>query len=77
MTASRRRNTLAAELDRTQWDYEPGRDRTFLLTPVGRIFDNLPWEINARYLGPADFDVASASIAEPQSGLDPSETKKV
>ena len=66
MSAARRRGTLAAELDRTLWDYEPGQDRTFLLAPVGRIFDDLPWEIKARYLGPADFDLASASVGEPR-----------
>ena len=70
MTAARRRGTLAAELDCTHWDYEPGQDRTFLLAPVGRIFDDLPWEIKARYLGPADFDLASASVGEPQPELE-------
>lgn len=74
MTAPRRRSTLAAELDRTQWDYEPGQDRTFLLAPVGRIFDNLPWEIKARYLGPADFDVTGDSEGEPQPELRSPET---
>lgn len=76
MTVPRRRSTLAAELDRTQWDYEPGQDRTFLLAPVGRIFDNLPWEIKARYLGPADFDVAGASIGESQPELESPKTTK-
>jgi hypothetical protein len=47
-----RRTTLAAELDRTRWDYAPEKDRRFLLDPIGEIFAKLPWEARAFHLGP-------------------------
>ena len=47
-----RPDSLAAVLNDTSWDYSPGQDRTFLLTPVGRIFDDLPWELHTCNLGP-------------------------
>ena len=49
------KRSLAAELDRTKWDYAPGSDRSFLLAPVGRIFGGLPWEVRAQHLAPVPF----------------------
>ena len=49
------KTSLAAELDRTSWDYAPGSYRSFLLSPVGRIFGNLPWEVRAQHLSPVPF----------------------
>jgi len=49
------KKSLAAELDRTRWDYAPGSDRSFLLAPVGRIFGGLPWEVRAQHLAPVPF----------------------
>jgi hypothetical protein len=70
MSDPRRQRTVAAVLDRTQWDYEPGQDRTFLFVPVGRIFDNLPWEIKARYSGDTDPDSVEASAEELRPGIE-------
>ncbi|MEJ2188868.1 MAG: hypothetical protein P8Y93_05510 [Acidobacteriota bacterium] len=47
-----RPDSLAAVLNGTSWDYSPGQDRTFLLRPVGRIFEDVPWEVHTWYLGP-------------------------
>jgi hypothetical protein len=54
-----RRATLADELDATRWDFQPGKDKAILLRPVGTVFENVPWEIEPQYLGPAP-------IAEPE-----------
>jgi hypothetical protein len=48
-----RRSTLADELDATQWDFKPGKNREILLRPVGSVFGDVPWEIQPQYLGPA------------------------
>jgi hypothetical protein len=49
---NRSKTTLAAALDRMRWDYSPDKDRRFLLDPIGKIFQNLPWEARAYNLGP-------------------------
>jgi len=45
--------TLAAELDRTKWDYNPATDRSFLLGSVKRMFASVAWEISPQHLAPA------------------------
>ncbi len=40
--------TLAAALDRIRWDYSPAKDRRFLLAPLSRIFEAIPWESRPR-----------------------------
>lgn len=45
-------STLAAELDRTKWDYSPSTDRSFLLVSVERMFASVAWEIPPQHLAP-------------------------
>jgi len=45
--------TLAAELDRTKWDYNPVTDRSLLLGSVKRMFASVAWEISPQHLAPA------------------------
>ena len=45
--------TLAATLDRTQWDYSPRTDRSFLLRSVRRLFASVSWEAAPQHLTPA------------------------
>jgi hypothetical protein len=51
MSDKRPSSTLAAELDRTTWDYSPGRDGNFLLAPVARMFASVSWEFRPQHLG--------------------------
>jgi hypothetical protein len=46
------RQTLAAVLDHTQWDYSAAADRRFLLTSVERTFASVAWEISPQHLAP-------------------------
>jgi len=45
--------SLAAELDRTKWDYNSATDRSFLLGSVKRMFASVAWEISPQHLAPA------------------------
>jgi hypothetical protein len=45
--------SLADLLDETRWECSLTRDRRVLLSPVGTVFSNLPWEVQPQYLGPA------------------------
>ena len=49
----KRRSTLADDIDATEWDFKPGKDRKILLKPVGAVFGDVPWEVEPQYLGPA------------------------
>jgi hypothetical protein len=40
--------TLAAALDRTQWDYSPDTDSRILLASVERLFESVAWGIASR-----------------------------
>ena len=54
-----RKATLADEIDATEWDFKPGKDRKILLRPAGTVFGEVPWEVEPQYLGPvpiAEFD---------------------
>lgn len=55
--------TLAAELDRTKWDYDPATDRSFLLGSVKRMFASVEWEISSQHLAPA----VAVAAAEPHT----------
>lgn len=59
--------TLAAELDRTKWDYNPATDRSFLLGSVKRMFASVAWETTPRHLTPATV-VATAEKTTKGSG---------
>lgn len=60
----KRRSTLADALDATEWDYKPGKDPKLLLRPIGKVFGDLPWEVQPQYLGPAPI---ADPEAEPES----------
>lgn len=51
MSDKRRSSTLAAELDRTTWDYSAARDGKFLLAPVARMFASVSWEFRPQHIG--------------------------
>ena len=51
MSDDRRSLTLAAELDRTTWDYSPDKDGRFLLAPVARMFASVSWEFRPQHIG--------------------------
>ena len=59
-----RRSTLADDLDATEWDFQPGKDKKILLRPVGSVFSDLPWEIQPQYLGPAPAQETDAEADE-------------
>lgn len=52
MNRKTRGPTLAAELDRTRWDYTPSTDRSFLLASVERMFASVAWEITPQHITP-------------------------
>jgi hypothetical protein len=58
MSAERRKPslTLADALDATRWDHWSEADRMALLRPVGKVFEEIPWEIRPSYLGPAPIE---------------------
>ena len=62
MSGRKKRETLASTLDRTQWDYSPSKDRSFLLTSVERMFASVSWEIAPQHLTP----IADAGSTTPQ-----------
>ena len=64
--------SLAAELDRTKWDYNPATDRSFLLGSVKRMFASVAWEISPQHLAPA---VAVAAADESAKGSGEFETR--
>ena len=45
--------SLASELDQTHWDYQPRKDRRFLLAPLARLLGSVAWEFRPRHLRPA------------------------
>ena len=45
--------SLASELDDTHWDYQPRKDRNFLLAPLARLFSSIAWEFRPKHLAPA------------------------
>lgn len=45
--------SLASELDRTHWDYQPRKDRHFLLAPLARLLSSIAWEFRPKHLSPA------------------------
>ena len=47
------RASLASELDQTQWDYQPRKDRKFLLAPLSRLLGSVVWEFRPKHLRPA------------------------
>lgn len=51
MSDDRRSGSLASELDRTTWDYSPGKDGSFLLAPVARMFASISWEFRPQHIG--------------------------
>jgi hypothetical protein len=55
--------TLAAALDRTQWDYSAAADRRFLLVSVERVFASVAWEISPEHLEPMTAAVKPGSPA--------------
>lgn len=58
--------TLAAELDRTKWDYNAAKDRSFLLTSVLRTFASVAWEVKPQHLTPVQKNQpASVGVREP------------
>ncbi len=64
--------TLAAELDRTKWDYNPATDRSFLLGSVKRMFASVAWEISPQHLAPA---IAVQTADRPAKGPGEFETR--
>ena len=53
MTDEKKGPTLASELDKTQWDYQPRKERHFLLAPLARLFSSIAWEFKPKHLSPA------------------------
>ncbi len=64
--------TLAMELDRTKWDYNPATDRSFLLGSVKRMFASVAWEVSPQHLVPA---VAVPTVEPPVRGSGDYETR--
>jgi hypothetical protein len=66
------RQSLAAVLDHTQWDYSAAADRRFLLTSVERTFASVAWEISPQHLAPV---AAPATPVSPKADSDDYETQ--
>ncbi len=47
------RSSLASELDQTRWDFQPRKDRNFLLAPLARLMGSVVWEFRPKHLRPA------------------------
>lgn len=44
MTKEPGEDSIAEELEGTQWDYSQRDDRSFLLAPIGEIFGTFCWD---------------------------------
>jgi hypothetical protein len=62
--------TLAAELDRTRWDYSAAKDRSFLLTSVLNTFASVAWEIAPQHLTPVRGSQENGSGSGEADGVD-------
>lgn len=50
------RGSLASELDQTRWDFQPRKDRNFLLAPLARLMGSVVWEFRPKHLRPVLVD---------------------
>ena len=62
------RRSLASELDQTRWDFQPRKDRNFLLAPLARLMGSVVWEFRPKHLRPApvpdDVEIETETIED-------------
>ncbi len=56
--------SIASELDKTRWDYQPRKNRDFLLAPLARLLGSVVWEFRPKHLRPAPVQEEAETATE-------------